>query len=71
MTLIVLTGMLLFASGAVRYYESTAFRIKVVLLVLIALNAIGTPHHLDKLRWAISLALWAAVIFAARAIAFF
>jgi hypothetical protein len=71
MTLIVLTGAILFASGAVRYYESTAFRIKVVLLALIAVNAIGSSRHLDKLRWAFSLALWAAAIFAARAIAFF
>jgi hypothetical protein len=70
MTLVVLTGILLFASGAVRYYESTSFRIKMALLGLILLNAIGSSRR-GKLRRAVSLALWAAVIFAARGIAFF
>lgn len=71
MTLVVLTGILLFASGAVRYYESTSFRIKMGLLGLVVLNAIGSSRRRGKLRRAISLALWAAVIFAARGIAFF
>jgi hypothetical protein len=71
MTLVVLTGILLFASGAVRYYESTSFRIKMGLLGLVVLNAIGSSRSRGKLRRTISLALWAAVIFAARGIAFF
>src|SRR5262245_61608131 len=54
MTLVVLTGTLLFASGAVRYYESTSFRIKMGLLGLVVLNAIGSRR--GKLRRAISLA---------------
>ena len=69
--LVVLTGTLLFASGAVRYYESTSFRIKMALLALIVLNTVGASRSRGKLRWAISLALWAAVIFASRGIAFF
>ena len=36
-----LTGILLFASGAAGYYKSTSFRIKMVLLALIVVNAIG------------------------------
>lgn len=70
-TLVVLTGTLLFASGAVRYYESTSFRIKLTLLALIILNAIVSSRHRSKLHTVISLALWAAVIFASRGIAFF
>jgi hypothetical protein len=71
-TLAVITGMLLFASGAVRYYESTSFRIKMALLALLVLNSIAASRQpRSKLHSAISLALWAAVIFAARGIAFF
>jgi hypothetical protein len=69
--LVVLTGTLLFASGAVRYYESTSFRIKMVLLAIIVLHAIASSSRRSRLHTAISLALWAAVIFAARGIAFF
>ena len=72
MTLVVITGTFLFASAAVRYYESTSFRIKMVLLVLIALNSIAASRqHRSKLHSVISLALWFAVIFASRGIAFF
>jgi hypothetical protein len=70
-TLIVLTGVLLFAAGAERYYESPAFRIKMVLLAIIALHAIASSRRRRKLHAAISLALWMAVIFASRGIAFF
>ena len=71
MTLVVLTGSLLFASGAAGYYRSTSFRIKMVLLTLLAANALGARKGHIKLRSAISLALWIAVIFAARGIAFY
>ena len=70
-TLVVLTGIFLFAGGAAGYYKSTSFRIKMVLLALIVVNAIGLSSRRGKLQWAISLVLWAAVIFAARGIAFF
>jgi len=72
LTLVVSTGTLLFVSSAVRYYESTAFRVKMLLLVLLALNAfVSSRQYRRKLHFAISLALWAAVIFASRGIAFF
>jgi hypothetical protein len=71
LTLVVLTGVLLFAAGAARYYESTSFRIKMLLLVLLAGNALVARQPRRLLHSAISLALWVAVIFAARGIAFF
>jgi hypothetical protein len=60
------TGALLFVSAPVRYYESTSFRIKMVLLVLALVSSVPSLR-----RNGIALALWAAVIFAARGIAFF
>lgn len=71
MTLVVLTGVLLFAAGAGRYYESMSFRIKMALLAMLAANALASRLQRSRLHSAISLALWAAVIFAARGIAFF
>jgi hypothetical protein len=71
LTLVVLTGTLVFGSGAVRYYQSSSFRIKMVLLVLIALNTITASWRRGKLHSSISLVLWTAVIFASRGIAFF
>jgi hypothetical protein len=73
LSLVIGTGALLFASGAVRYYSSGSFRIKMVLLGLILLNAIMASKrgHNRALHSGIALALWAAVIFAARGIAFF
>jgi len=70
--LVVITGTLLFASGAVGYCKSASFKIKMVLLALITVNAIAASRQpRNKLHSAISLTLWAAVIFAARGIAFF
>ena len=71
--LVIASGALLFASGAVHYYESGGFRIKILLLVLILLNAIlaSLRKRNTTIHSGIALALWAAVIFAARAIAFF
>lgn len=72
LTLVLITGALVFASGAVGYYGSTSFRIKIALLVLLALNAIvGSRRGDSKLHSIISLALWVAVIFTSRGIAFF
>jgi len=71
LTLVLVTGALVFASGAARYYGSTSFRIKMILLALIALNAIVSRRNHRKLNSAIALVLWAAVIFASRGIAFF
>jgi hypothetical protein len=71
--LVFATGALLFAAGAVRYYNSGSFRIKMVLLSLILLNTIAASLRGRKtsIHSGIALALWAAVIFSARGIAFF
>jgi hypothetical protein len=73
LTVVIATGALLFASGAVRYYESGAFRIKLVLLALLLLNALAASlrRRNSALHSGVALALWAGVIFAARGIAFF
>jgi hypothetical protein len=71
LTLVVATGTVVFASGAVGYSKSSSFRIKMGLLVLIAVNALASRHHRNKFNSAVALVLWAAVIFASRGIAFF
>jgi general stress protein CsbA len=71
LTLVVITGALVFASGAVGYYRSSSFRIKMVLLVLIALNALASRQHRNKFNSVAAMVLWAAMIFASRGIAFF
>lgn len=58
----VATGALLFAVNAERVYASTSFRIKLALLL--------TLLFVRRPRWLV-LTLWAAVIFAARGIAYF
>ena len=85
--LVMLTGLLIFVSGPVRYAKSVSFRIKLLLLFLLGVNALWCHFSYEKdaeaqlqnlpapsgLRRAayISLALWMAVIFASRGIAFF
>lgn len=56
------TGALLFVANAERVYPSTSFRVKLALLVALLL--------VRKPRWLV-LALWVAVIFASRGIAYF
>jgi hypothetical protein len=67
--IVVLTGLLLFVSNPVRYSASAFFRIKMLLLVLLGINAVLSRRA--RLAAYLSLALWIAVIFASRAIAFF
>jgi hypothetical protein len=69
LVLVMLTGMLLFASNAVRYYDSVSFKAKLILLVLAAVHVSFFPR--SRRRAWISAALLAAVIFASRGIAFF
>jgi uncharacterized protein DUF6644 len=73
LTAVIGTGGLLFASGAVRYYDSGFFRAKMVLLGLIVVNAIAAALRGRNRAFhsGVALVLWAAVIFAARGIAFF
>lgn len=59
---VLFTGAVLFWIEPLKCYHSTGFWLKMALLVLVALA---------NRRSAISLLVWAAVIFAARAIAFF
>ena len=68
-TVVTLTGVLLFASNPVRYWASAFFRLKMLLLILLGVNALLFP----RARFAayLSLTLWIAVIFASRGIAFF
>jgi hypothetical protein len=72
LVLVLVTGLLLFASGAARYYKSTSFRVKLVLLAILAVNAaVSNSSERSRLRSTLTLALWVAVIFAARGIAFY
>src|SRR5262249_44892755 len=64
------SGFIVFVSQPVRYYGSAAFRIKLLLLVLVGLNA-WVLRGRGKRSAAISLLLWAAILFASRGIAFF
>jgi hypothetical protein len=69
-SVVVITGVLLFVAGASGYWKSASFKIKLVLLVLIALQAAFRKGR-STLQSAIAFALWAAVIFASRGIAFY
>jgi hypothetical protein len=63
------TGVLLFACGPVRYYDSVFFRVKLLLLVGVAANAWFAGSR--RLGAWLSLAFWVGIIFASRGIAFF
>jgi hypothetical protein len=56
------TGVLLFAANAERVYASTSFRVKLALLLSLV--------FVHKPRWLV-VALWGAVVFASRGIAYF
>jgi|SRR5579871_151327 len=58
---LLISGLLLFGVEPLKCYSSAAFRVKMALLVVIAVNPFRR----------LSLGLWAGVVFAARAIAFF
>lgn len=57
------SGLLLFFLHPGMYFESTAFRLKLALLLVL-----GLPVTLDR-KWTVT--LWVAVLFASRGIAFF
>lgn len=69
LVILLFTGALLFWSQPLRLYYSDFFRAKMLLLVLIGLSALLPARH-SRLAMAFSLALWAAVIFASRGIAY-
>jgi len=66
---LLVTGALLFWSQPLRLYYSQFFRVKMLLLVLIAVSALLPARH-ARLAMALSLALWAGVICASRGIAY-
>ena len=68
--LMVLSGALLFALHPARYYDSVSFRVKMLLLLLVAGNA-AFVHTRHRLARSVAVALWVGMIFASRAIAFF
>ena len=59
---VLLTGALLFWLHPAQYYSSAFFRLKMLLLLLVPLTRPASR---------LSLALWLAIIFAARGVAFF
>jgi hypothetical protein len=67
--IVTLTGVLLFIANPARYSASAFFRLKMLLLILLGINAVLFP----RARFAayLSLTLWIAVVFASRGIAFF
>ena len=67
--ILLVTGALLFWSQPLRLYYSQFFRAKMLLLVLIGVSALLPARH-SRVTLAVSLALWAAVIFASRGIAY-
>ncbi len=69
--LIMSTGALLFLSSPQRYFGSRFFQLKLLLLLLLAVNAVCCRIWPWRGLSYISLGLWIAVIFAARGIAFF
>jgi hypothetical protein len=81
-----ITGFLLFASNSVAYYENGAFRLKLVLMILAAMNMLyfelvtfrnvaawdtsAKPPFAARLAGGLSLALWCGVIMTGRWIGF-
>ena len=69
LSILLITGALLFWSQPLRLYYSEFFRWKILLLTVIAGGTL-VPARYSRLAMAISLGLWAAVILASRGIAY-
>jgi hypothetical protein len=69
--LVMSTGVLLFLSSPQRYFGSRFFQLKLLLLLLLGVNAVCCRIWPRRALFYVSLGLWIAVIFAARGIAFF
>jgi hypothetical protein len=73
---VVVSGILTFLNAPVEYYNSTVFRIKVILLLLVAVNAwVLRARRFQQGREAVfarslSLVLWAGIIVAGRMITY-
>jgi hypothetical protein len=75
----IVSGMLMFLNAPVDYYNSTVFRIKVVMLILVAGNALvfraarsapAQPRRTAAFALSVALALWAGIVVAGRMIAY-
>jgi len=64
------SGAILFALQPARYYAGLSFRIKLLLLLILGVNA-ALRRTRNGLAHGVVLALWLGVIFASRAIAYF
>lgn len=69
LSILLITGALLFWSEPLRLYYNLFFRAKLLLLVALGLSALLPARH-ARLAMALSLTLWAGVILAARGIAY-
>ena len=70
LAVMLLSGALLFALHPARYSGSLSFRVKMLLLLLVGANA-AFAHPRPGIAGRVSVALWMAIIFASRGIAFF
>ena len=69
LSILLLTGALLFWSQPLRLYYSQFFRLKMLLLLLTGISGLLPGRH-ARLAMALSLVLWAGVILASRGIAY-
>ena len=84
--LMFVSGALIFSSDPVRYYNSTLFRIKLLLMILAGANALlfhftmyrrvaawdlDVPPARARLTGAVSIAAWIAVVMTGRAVGYF
>jgi hypothetical protein len=69
LSILLITGALLFWSEPLRLYYSEFFRLKMLLLVLTGASALLPARH-ARLAMTLSLVLWAGVILASRGIAY-
>ena len=77
--IMIVSGMLMFLNAPVEYYNSTVFRIKVVMLILVAANALvlraarsqgARQGRMAALAFSVSLVLWAGIVVAGRMITY-
>jgi len=71
LVIMMVSGILVFLNTPVEYYNNIVFRIKVILLLLVAVNAWALRRGgRTAIACSVSLALWAAIILASRMITY-
>ena len=71
LVVMIVSGILTFLNAPMEYYNNTVFRIKVILLLLVAVNAwVLRAGRKAAFACSVSLALWAAIILAGRMITY-